>query len=105
MHMIGNAAGAITFAPGVSRNRREILVQVGAHGRFDAGTAVFGAEYSMDDDETQGLRHGDGSCWLFDGAGNYGSGFQPFATYGGWQLGRCPRLVWGGPLALGQVEF
>jgi hypothetical protein len=67
MHMVGNAFNAITFAPGVTRNRGEISVKVGPHRIIENRTAFLRTEDYMHNNECERQWH----------RHEYRSGLQP----------------------------
>jgi hypothetical protein len=65
MHMIRNPAHPITFAIRITNSGGKTPMNFWPHVAGQQGTPVFGAENEVEDNEAQGLWHGDGA------------GFQP----------------------------
>src|SRR6266849_1766272 len=59
MHMVRNAARPATFAAGVAGDRRQIGVKFRARAGIEQGAALLRAENDVDDNEAEGLWHGD----------------------------------------------
>src|SRR5713226_5482998 len=59
MHMVRNAARPVTFAAGVTGDRSQIRVKFRARAGIEQGAALLRAENDVNDNEAQGLWHGD----------------------------------------------
>ena len=57
MNVVVDTANAEAFASGVACHRCEISEQFGADGFGEDRRAIFSAEYNVDDDERERLRH------------------------------------------------
>jgi hypothetical protein len=51
MHMIRDAANAVTFAIGISSDRGKVRMERGTDGGIKDGSAVFGAKDNVDEQE------------------------------------------------------
>lgn len=67
MHVVSDAAGAVTFASSVARDSCKVRIERGANVVGEAWSSILGAEDHVDEDEAQRLCH----------RGDYRSGFQP----------------------------
>ena len=93
MNVVRHAADAIRLAAGVARDGREIRVEFGPRVGIEVGLTIFRGKDDVEDDEAQGLRHGDGA------------GFQPFDGLCSVTWGVAPGWDGGAPLALSESPF
>src|SRR5260370_1270414 len=59
MHVVRHAARPVTFAAGVTGDRGQIRVKFRARAGIEQSAALLRAENDVDDNEAQGLWHGD----------------------------------------------
>ena len=91
--MVCHAADAIRLATRIARDRGEIGVEFRARVEVEEWAAFLRAEDDVDDDEAQGLWHGDGS------------GFQPSFCFRSLTWGVAPGWDGDAPLALSESPF
>ena len=58
MDVVRHTARAIGFASGVPRHRGKVSVEMWTHSALEERQPILGAENDVDDNESQGLRHG-----------------------------------------------
>ena len=93
VNVVGDAAGAKTFAVEFAGYAGEVGVQAWGNFVADGGQAVFSAEDDVHEIEAQRLCHGR----------PYVSGFQPSCICTPWDLGLQPRLLCDGLSALARL--
>ena len=82
MDVIRDAAHTVTFAARIARDRGEIGVETRAHQCTEGRGTVLGAEYDVDEEIGERLRHGE----------RINRAFSPLSSVGQPDPGRCPGL-------------